>query len=350
MNKEQMVKAKANDPDYDKNVKTLKISEIKFDHEISQVRAKGHNLHTAKNFTRQFEENKGWISGMPPITIDHEFNVREGNTRAIGAAEYCPDMDVLVYQPPGCEGWPEQQWRKYQAQANDHCEQNANTKEDIVSFVAESVVEMGLELNNNKNYPVGAGQQKQELYIGEIVSHLKGEIFKNSSLTRKSFQSIVRKALEKNLPAPRFNNPSNTDILQRYRAETGSKTTMKVGHPKSSQGPIVRILRPTRLVPNIEGYIANDLRKGLKNPIDLIVTFDTALSTLSPRSFIESRINLVEEAVQLRAQYNRLYANNQVRNIYVVDQIPVGTFNEKSPNKITLVTADWCAQQRKYLK
>lgn len=352
MNKEQMKKFKEEDPNFESRVVYLPIKDLTFDRYESQVRDKGHELSTAENFTGLFKNNGGkWLPGMPPITTDPEGLVREGNTRALGALGVDENMEVATYTPLDCENWTDLEWKIYQAEGNDHPEQNPNTRGDIKKFVASVAGKLGRQYNKGKPYPTGQGIEKQDAYVLPIAKRCK-EIYKNSSVTTTDLKKYAKDAFEAKVLIG-FDKLSPEQIKVAYKAEVGC-SEVTIGQPAagaSKNVPMLRIAKPDRLYPNLEGYVSADGRGKYENPLDVVVYYDKNLSALSDRDFIKERLGVVAGVLKMRQYFNDLPNRSQLfRDVYVADQVKNGAYADTSANGITLVTDGWISRQMKLIK
>ncbi len=224
--------------------------QLEYDKNNSQIRANGHVTTKFGDYAELFRKGVDF----PPISVrkmaDGKFELKEGCTRAGGAAMAGVQVLATDYQDRVL-GWGAPEWEDFQAQANDHPNSSPNTIADIEHFIDRQVKNGNLDMK--LGYKYGGNEEK---YVEEGAKHYREDIYKNCGKDLDFFRRRMRKALLGKVRS-NYENYSKGEVMDFYRAATGFAGT---GAGDVSNGEVVYTFKQANHTsPAMVGHVASKL-------------------------------------------------------------------------------------------
>ena len=245
-------------PNFDKlHVREIDPKTLIFDPYNSQIRAKGHVTKNVPAMAAVIEQ-RGGTKHLPPCSVrplGPDDELKEGATRALAAIQ--ADVDKIRvsdyhFRLYGNNNW---EWKKFQAQANEHDDtKQTNTEDDIRKFIADAYNSGDLAIELGFTY-----QQDPQKFVQQGAKWFKTNIYsthpKNTNYMRGRLVDATASTM-----AAAYINYTDATALDHFRKYSGTGcTSTSVGPSGAVNNMSVRLVKnTTRFDPNLAGYALMD--------------------------------------------------------------------------------------------
>ena len=235
--------------------KLIPTSSLKYSKSKSQIRSAGHMTSKIPAYTATFRQYGP--KAFPPVSVrklpNGEFELKDGNTRALAAEKAGTDIWVSWYHDTQLNPTPDE-WEDLQLQFNDHPKSSPNAIEDIKDYLCRQQSSGAMTLK--VGFPYKGNEDK---YIQQAVSVYRKQL-PNAGKEKDWWERSIASALKGHIGV-RYETYTKKQLFQMYRTLNNFAGT-KVGEICAGE-TVFPFTELSHRNPNVIGSIAT---KAMDNP------------------------------------------------------------------------------------
>jgi len=308
----------------------VKLSDISYDKEKSQVRVKGHVLSNVKGFANTMERDP---SALPPVSVRGHtgsapepgrplWSLVDGNTRAL-AAESAGLEEIFVSWYHDEEESPSpSEWRELQMKFNDHPRHSSSSAEDIVAFLEEE------SLHGLMQDKVGFAYKKNELLFIDKAAEYYHNVLHNTGWSLQQWKTKVKVALRGEIGAS-YETYLPSTVLTWLKDTTGIKSPGKTNGRVHEGKALWAFNKRAHLNPNIAGSILMSRRNNPDDNVKYILAFTVGdLAGKNSEAIHKERETVRQWVISFNEYTKTLDGEEWIAGLYFAPQIKSGRDKE----------------------
>ena len=214
MNRQQFNEAQQLNPTVlNTSIFEIDIDKVVLDKSNSQIRKDGAVTAKVPQMKEDILTNGQQIPASVKPLPNGKVVLKDGITRYLAKKELGQRLKVSTYHYAQF-GSNNDDWKIFQASANDHETSTSNSRADIEHQISDMIKDGMLDRKLGFAY---IGNEK--LFVAESAKFLKEKVYKSSSLAKAQLKTIIKKNLENSdLISVRFESYTNSEALEFFEA------------------------------------------------------------------------------------------------------------------------------------